>query len=112
MLVSGKHLNPSSLERHLQLLLLPGLLKAIFPRFSYVTCLAIAACLTPTDPIISASVVGNVNHLLTTCPVFMLMALSPGGGYAKKNVPAEIRHILLAGMVITMFLNLTLDFIL
>ncbi|EKM81148.1 hypothetical protein AGABI1DRAFT_112841 [Agaricus bisporus var. burnettii JB137-S8] len=53
-----------------------GLLKAIFPRFSYVTCLAIAACLTPTDPIISASVVG--------------------GGYAKKNVPAEIRHILLA----------------
>ncbi|XP_006461058.1 hypothetical protein AGABI2DRAFT_68765, partial [Agaricus bisporus var. bisporus H97] len=53
-----------------------GLLKVIFHRFDYITCLVLAACLTPTDPIISASVVG--------------------GEFARKHVPSDIRHILLA----------------
>jgi NhaP-type Na+/H+ or K+/H+ antiporter len=38
--------------------------------------LAIAACLTPTDPILAAAVVG--------------------GKYADKHVPAHLRHLLAA----------------
>jgi NhaP-type Na+/H+ or K+/H+ antiporter len=35
-----------------------GILKALMPNLDYVSCLAISACLTPTDPIISAAIVG------------------------------------------------------
>lgn len=45
----------------------PALLKALFSRFDFITCLALAACLTPTDPIISAAIVGmalSVSYLL------------------------------------------------
>jgi sodium/hydrogen antiporter len=35
-----------------------GILKALIPNLSYVSCLAISACLTPTDPIICAVIVG------------------------------------------------------
>lgn len=37
---------------------LPGLLRAIFPKLDFISCLAVAACLTPTDPIICAAIVG------------------------------------------------------
>lgn len=30
----------------------------LFPDYSYISALVIAACLTPTDPIISAAIVG------------------------------------------------------
>ncbi|KAJ3576427.1 hypothetical protein NP233_g440 [Leucocoprinus birnbaumii] len=55
-----------------------ALLKTLFDRFDFVTCLAIAACLTPTDPIISAAIVG--------------------GNFARKHVPLNIRQIISAGM--------------
>jgi NhaP-type Na+/H+ or K+/H+ antiporter len=35
-----------------------GILKALMPNLNFVSCLAISACLTPTDPIISAAIVG------------------------------------------------------
>jgi sodium/hydrogen antiporter len=38
----------------------PGMLKLLFPNLSFVSCLAIAACLTPTDPIICAAVIGTL----------------------------------------------------
>lgn len=44
-----------------------GLLVGLFPDLSFVSALCIAACLTPTDPIISAAIVG--------------------GKYAAKHVP-------------------------
>jgi len=53
-----------------------GLLQALFPRLSFISCLTIAACLTPTDPIICAAIVG--------------------GKYALKHVPRNLRQILSA----------------
>ncbi|KAL9709034.1 hypothetical protein Ac2012v2_007850 [Leucoagaricus gongylophorus] len=53
-----------------------GLLKALFSRFDWVTSLVIAACLTPTDPTISAAIIG--------------------GQFAKKHVPRNIRHLITA----------------
>lgn len=33
-----------------------GVLRALFPGLNFVSCLAVAACLTPTDPIICAAI--------------------------------------------------------
>ncbi|KIK67104.1 hypothetical protein GYMLUDRAFT_69294 [Collybiopsis luxurians FD-317 M1] len=57
-------------------LIVGGMLIVLFPSLTYVSCLVIAACLTPTDPIICSSIVG--------------------GNYAKKHVPEDLRHILAA----------------
>lgn len=53
-----------------------GLIYALIPGLSFLSSLAIAACLTPTDPILAAAVVG--------------------GKYADKHVPAHLRHLLAA----------------
>ncbi|KAJ7639469.1 Sodium/hydrogen exchanger family-domain-containing protein [Roridomyces roridus] len=48
----------------------------LIPGLNFLSSLAVAACLTPTDPILAAAVVG--------------------GKYADKHVPAHIRHLLAA----------------
>ncbi|KAH9978796.1 Cation/H+ exchanger [Lactifluus volemus] len=48
----------------------------LFPKLDFISSLVISACLTPTDPIISAAVIG--------------------GHFAMKNVPVDVRHILVA----------------
>ncbi|EJD39934.1 hypothetical protein AURDEDRAFT_116008 [Auricularia subglabra TFB-10046 SS5] len=53
-----------------------GLIYAFIPALSFKSSLAVAACLTPTDPILAAAVVG--------------------GKYADKHVPAHLRHLLAA----------------
>ncbi|KAF8887097.1 Sodium/hydrogen exchanger family-domain-containing protein [Infundibulicybe gibba] len=53
-----------------------GLIFALIPGLSFLSSLAVAACLTPTDPILAAAVVG--------------------GRWADKHVPAHIRHLLAA----------------
>ena len=53
-----------------------GLIYALIPGLTFLSSLAIAACLTPTDPILAAAVVG--------------------GKYADKHVPAHLRHLLAA----------------
>ncbi|KAJ7082043.1 Sodium/hydrogen exchanger family-domain-containing protein [Mycena belliarum] len=53
-----------------------ALLHALFPALGFVSCLAIAACLTPTDPIICATIAG--------------------GKYALKHVPRNLRLIISA----------------
>lgn len=53
-----------------------GLIYALIPALSFKSSLAVAACLTPTDPILAAAVVG--------------------GKYADKHVPAHLRHLLAA----------------
>ncbi|KAJ8703235.1 hypothetical protein PTI98_001874 [Pleurotus ostreatus] len=53
-----------------------GIMNVIFPHLDFISCLVIAACLTPTDPVICASIVG--------------------GKYAMEHVPKELRHILAA----------------
>ncbi|KAF8125710.1 Sodium/hydrogen exchanger family-domain-containing protein [Boletus edulis] len=53
-----------------------GLIYAFIPGLDFLASLAVAACLTPTDPILAAAVVG--------------------GKYADKHVPAHIRRLLSA----------------
>ncbi|KIM37934.1 hypothetical protein M413DRAFT_448196 [Hebeloma cylindrosporum] len=53
-----------------------GLLRALFPQLNFISCLAISACLTPTDPIICAAIVG--------------------GKFAQKHVPVNLRQLLSA----------------
>ncbi|KAI0949305.1 hypothetical protein AcW1_008956 [Taiwanofungus camphoratus] len=53
-----------------------GVIYGLFPKFDYISALVIAACLTPTDPIISAAIVG--------------------GKFALRHVPANLRHIISA----------------
>ncbi|KAH0831869.1 Sodium/hydrogen exchanger family-domain-containing protein [Lanmaoa asiatica] len=53
-----------------------GLIYAFIPGLDFLSSLAVGACLTPTDPILAAAVVG--------------------GKYADKHVPAHIRHLLSA----------------
>jgi len=48
----------------------------LFPKLDFVSSLVISACLTPTDPIISAAVIG--------------------GRFAVKHVPLPIRQLLIA----------------
>ncbi|KAG6891231.1 hypothetical protein C0995_008483 [Termitomyces sp. Mi166 len=57
-------------------IIVSGVLFGLFPKLSYFSCLAIAACLTPTDPVVCAAVVG--------------------GKYAQKHVPLNLRQILSA----------------
>ncbi|KAF7365764.1 Na-H-Exchanger domain-containing protein [Mycena venus] len=53
-----------------------AVLHGLFPDLVYISCLAIAACLTPTDPIICATIVG--------------------GKYALKHVPRNLRLLISA----------------
>ncbi|KAF8906575.1 Sodium/hydrogen exchanger family-domain-containing protein [Gymnopilus junonius] len=75
-----------------------GLIRALFPQLNYISCLAISACLTPTDPIICAAIVG--------------------GKFARKHVPINLRQLLsaesaandgLAYPFLSLSLYLTLD---
>ncbi|KAG8760091.1 hypothetical protein FRC14_004077 [Serendipita sp. 396] len=51
-----------------------GLIYALIPALDFLSSLAIAACLTPTDPILAAAVIN--------------------GRYAEKHVPEHLRHLL------------------
>lgn len=51
-------------------IIVAAFIKVLFPILGFVVCLAIASCLTPTDPIISAAIVG--------------------GKYAEENVRAPL----------------------
>ena len=53
-----------------------GLIYAFIPKLDFLSSLAVAACLTPTDPILAAAVVG--------------------GRFAEKHVPTHLRHLLAA----------------
>ncbi|KAJ3541827.1 hypothetical protein NM688_g6037 [Phlebia brevispora] len=53
-----------------------GLIIALFPDYTIISALAIAACLTPTDPIICAAIVG--------------------GKFANRHVPQNLRHLIAA----------------
>ncbi|KAF8340357.1 Sodium/hydrogen exchanger family-domain-containing protein [Cantharellus anzutake] len=53
-----------------------ALIYALIPKLDFLSSLVIAACLTPTDPILAAAVVG--------------------GRYAEKHVPTHLRHLLAA----------------
>lgn len=71
-----------------------GLIYALIPGLNFLSSLAVAACLTPTDPILAAAVIGT-SHLDFTC-IYLLRKSYAGGKYADKHVPAHIRHLLAA----------------
>ena len=58
-------------------LIVAGLIYGLVPGLTFLASLVVAACLTPTDPILAASVVGK-------------------GKLAQKHVPSHIRHLLQA----------------
>ena len=71
-----------------------AVIKALFPAYNFVSALAVAACLTPTDPIICAAIVGQ-----STCSLNWRTLLKPynlGGKFAIKHVPTNLRRILAA----------------
>lgn len=53
-----------------------AIIHGFFPNLSFISSLTISACLTPTDPVICATIVG--------------------GKFAVEHVPASLRHILAA----------------
>lgn len=57
-------------------IIVAGFLRLLFPQLDLISCLAISACLTPTDPIICAAIVG--------------------GEFARRHVPLNLRQILAA----------------
>ncbi|PPQ68203.1 hypothetical protein CVT25_015035 [Psilocybe cyanescens] len=76
-----------------------GIMKGLFPQLHFLSCLAVSACLTPTDPIICA-------------------AIPLGGKFARKHVPINLRQLLsaesaandgLAYPFLTLTLYLTMD---
>lgn len=54
--VAGMSLPPDALRKLMSGTL--GLLKYQFPVLDWISCLVVSACLTPTDPIICAAIVG------------------------------------------------------
>ncbi|PFH47473.1 hypothetical protein AMATHDRAFT_77194 [Amanita thiersii Skay4041] len=57
-------------------LIVGGLIKALFPMLNFLSCLTIASCLTPTDPIMCAAIVGSE--------------------FAKVYIPVHLRQLILA----------------
>ncbi|KAF8993685.1 Sodium/hydrogen exchanger [Cyathus striatus] len=57
-------------------IIVAGLMRVALPKLNFISCLALAACLTPTDPIICAAIVG--------------------GNFATKHVPLNLRQLLSA----------------
>jgi sodium/hydrogen antiporter len=64
----------------------------LFGPLNYISALAVAACLTPTDPIICAAIVG----MLQSCLLRSTLTTHQGGRYAIKHVPVNLRRILAA----------------
>lgn len=71
-----------------------AIVHALFPNLSFISSLVVAACLTPTDPIICAAIVGtSTGFLFWTVSSY---AFPKGGKFALKHVPVNLRRILSA----------------
>jgi len=67
----------------------------LFKGLNLISCLAIAACLTPTDPIVRVVIVGK--SPFEHSEFHKLITLIPSGRpLATKKVPEELRNILSA----------------
>lgn len=73
-----------------------GLIYALIPGLNFLSSLVVAACLTPTDPILAAAVVGAFLVIKVPGTRLGLTTLAIGGRYAEKHVPAHLRHLLAA----------------
>jgi NhaP-type Na+/H+ or K+/H+ antiporter len=70
----------------------------LFPSLSFISCLAISACLTPTDPVISAAIIGKRFTILFSRKNVGELDCSTvvGGKYAHQHVPVNLRQIIAA----------------
>lgn len=61
-IVAGTYIPSSSngFPAHISL----GFTSLLFPSLNFVSCLAVSACLTPTDPVISAAIIGEFLRVL------------------------------------------------
>ena len=92
-------------------------MRALFPQLDFISCLAISACLTPTDPIICAAIVGTSSPYSEPSHILLIVRLT-GGKFARKHVPINLRQLLsaesaandgLAYPFLSLSLYLTLD---
>ncbi len=70
-----------------------GIVFAVFPNLNFISSMVVAACLTPTDPIISAAIVGSLSLL---CCIYDADLGMTGGKFAVKHVPLNLRRVLSA----------------
>ena len=55
-----------------------GIIHLLFPHLTFISSLAVAACLTPTDPIICAAIVGErIFFFAPSRPTLLLTVLLP-----------------------------------
>lgn len=73
-----------------------GIIYGLFPPLTFIASLAIAACLTPTDPVICATVIGKFYFWVLTYHLYVQIDDLAGGKYAKDHVPEKLRNILSA----------------
>ncbi len=94
-----------------------GLINFLFPALNWISCLVVSACLTPTDPIICAAIVGKIKYLPFSS-ISDIDLRATGGKFAQKHVPIELRHLLsaesaandgLAYPFLTLAIYLTID---
>ena len=71
----------------------PAVIFVLFPSIDFISSLVIAACLTPTDPIISAAILGAFRPLKPTICANQSVI---GGRFAAEHVPPKLRHIVSA----------------
>lgn len=106
-----------ALDKNKRLSTLTGLIRALFPSLNFISCLAISACLTPTDPIICAAIVGELSGSFLYEGI-QSETVCTGGKFARKHVPIHLRRLIsaesaandgLAYPFLTLTLYLTLD---
>lgn len=76
--------------------LLQAFIHVLFPKLDFVSSLVISACLTPTDPIISAAVIGPYLRSFNGIGRPLRRSDLKGGKFAVKHVPLPIRQLLIA----------------
>ena len=78
-------------------ILILAIIHALFPNLNFLSSLAIAACLTSTDPIVCATIIGR-SHCVLLEPTHHrhITYTNTGGKFAEKHVPLNLRHILAA----------------
>lgn len=63
IVVAGVYALPS-LRTVFLYIFLPGFMLLLFPSLNLISCLVVAACLTPTDPVVSAAIISESSRIL------------------------------------------------
>ncbi|KAK0485683.1 Sodium/hydrogen exchanger [Armillaria novae-zelandiae] len=108
LFIIGVELPGPYMARHVKGLLVmvvpthDGILRALFPGLNFVPCLAVAACLTPTDPIICAAI---VVYPFLSISIYLTVESSKRVAFEKWLI-IECLHQVIMGVVIGAVLGL------